>query len=252
MNLKDEFSSYLTIRGSINLVGSLASYDWVRSPESWPIEYMAYSQMLCEHAREISNSINQLRRLIHSLEAWAVLISSKSSSDDKFELIIEFIDPLATLLINLPYIIRSRLIYSAAHLSHQANQVKISGWRDDIAIDSEIYFSEADKHGAAWKSYKKLKVSLEKIAGRSYVKETHNFRNKYNHRYSPRIEIGLTGLVTRYVSGSGQVSYGFGHTEPLKLACVVSALKSQHEFCFKAFCLYQKLVEEQILAIKGA
>ena len=207
--------------------------------------------MLDEHSRELANSINELQRYITSLKAWKGVIDNKNDNE-KFEIVIEFVSPIATLAINLPYVIRSRFIYSVAHLCHQANQVKQKNWVDDLPLDNEIYFDVADKYSSLWKSYKKLKLALEKISNKQFQSDTYDFRNKYNHRYSPKIEVGLTGLVRRNVRDNGKVSYGFGYTKPLKIDQLLPALSGQYLACLKAFEEYQKLVQEHISEIKRA
>jgi len=205
--------------------------------------------MLSEHSSELANFINELLRHIKSLEAWKDVIDGKNDDDEKCEIIIEFVSPIATLAINMPYVIRSRFIYSVAHLCHQANQTKQINWVDDLPLDNEIYFETADKFCALWKRYKKLKLSLEKISNKKFQSDTYDFRHKYHHRYSPSIEIGLTGLVTRNVGDNGAVSYRFGYTEPLKIAQILPALAEQHANCLKAFEEYRKLINEHISTI---
>jgi hypothetical protein len=251
LNHLEEYQSFLIIRESLSSTGNWADYNSIELPESLDIEYLAYSQMLDEHSREIANSINQLQRLVLSLKAWNIHLQYLVDDQRKFQIVSEFVEPIATVAINLPYVIRSRFIYSIAHLSHQANQSIFTEWKDDFPLDTAIYFGQADNFGSHWRTYNKLKRALEKIASGSYVDATFDFRNKYNHRYSPRIEVGLTGLVTRIVNKSGKVSYSFGHTEPLKLINIVTALEEQHKCCLKAFCQYQSLVKEQIISIQA-
>lgn len=251
MNLVEEYQRYLAAREHLTQLGTWAEFDWAVLPDSLYIMYLTYSQMLNEHASEIANSINQLQRLTLSLKAWDQLLRSIDDEQRRLNIICEFVEPISIVAINLPYIIRSRFIYSTAHLSHQANQSRYTDWKDDFPLDSEIYFVQADEYGSNWCAYNKLKQALEKISSRKYVEATIDFRNKYNHRYSPRIEIGLTGLITRHVNEFGQVSYGFGYTEPLKLVNVVAALEKQHNFCLKAFSKYQNLVKEQVAAIEA-
>ena len=207
---------------------------------------MAYSQMLSEHARELANSINELYRFIDNLKVWEQLISD-FDEDAKFELIIEMIDPFATLSLNLVYVIRSRFIFSVAHLCHQANIIKFrTEWKDDLPKDDEIYFEHADRVGSHWKDYKKLKVALEKIGNKKFTKATKNFRNKYNHRYSPKIELGHTEFVKRIVRNR-KFSYDMGGTEPLTLAVINPLLSEQYVLFLKAFECYKKLVLAQIM-----
>jgi hypothetical protein len=128
--------------------GKFMPYGWSSLPDPLPIRWMAYSQMLQEFSNEIANSINDLTRYTHQLEAWNTVIQPL---DDKkrFEVAHEFIDPLATLAMNLPYVIRSRLIFATAHLSNQANSAKLrKAWSDDLPLDEEIFFAAADSLAA--------------------------------------------------------------------------------------------------------
>jgi hypothetical protein len=237
-------------RAKLRSVAAYAPYNWDALNSTLPIEWIAYSQFLQEHASELANSINEFRQHIDSLSAWEkVLAGLDQQEKHSIVIVIEFVSPLATLALNMPYVIRSRFIYSVAHLSHQANQLKQDPWVDDLPVDSEIYFQAADKYGRPWKKYGKLKVALEKLASIAYEEATHDFRNKYNHRYSPRIEIGLTGLVTRTVNADGRVSYGFGQTNPLMLKDIIPLLRTQHTLSLAAYERYQALVSEQITAI---
>lgn len=242
--LESILKKYIVERGKLEFDFPLSPYHWDSLNETLPFSFAAYSQFLKEHSSELSNSINEFQRHIVSLMAWEKVIHSLEG-DEHFFAISEFVTPIATLAITLPYVIRSRFIYSVAHLSHQASQVKLKkSWSDDLLIDDEIYFKEADTYGNPWKRYSKLKQSLENIANKSYNLSMHDFRNSYNHRYSPRIELGITGLVKRNVN-DGKVIYGFGHIEPILLKNAIPLLKEQHAFCLKAHEKYQDLVNEQ-------
>lgn len=150
----DAYKQFLNNKKAIKPCGPPAPYHWYKLPDPIPGLWMPYSLMLDEHSRELANSINELQRYITSIKAWRGVIDNKNDNE-KFEIVIEFVSPIATLAINLPYVIRSRFIYSVAHLCHQANQVKQKNWVDDLPLDNEIYFDVADKYSSLWKSYKK-------------------------------------------------------------------------------------------------
>jgi hypothetical protein len=230
--------------------GTFMPYDWGGLPNSLPFNWMAYSEMFNEFSREISNSINDLTRYTHDLAAWNKVIEPLND-DQRLNVAHEFITPLATLALNLPYIIRSRLIFAVTHLCHQANQAKDrKAWKDDLPLDGEIYFAAADKYGAPWKRYSKLKTSLERIGSKNYQDATGNFRNAYNHRFSQRIVLGQTHMVTRYTdSTTGKVSYGFGGRDALTLGTVVCLLEQQCQHNYKAFEHFQNLIAEHESAI---
>jgi hypothetical protein len=226
--------------------GKFMPYGWGALPETLPFEWMPYAEMFKEFSQELANTINDLTRYAHQLAAWRDVVA-KLDDDGKFAVANEFVDPLATIALNLPYVIRSRFIFAAAHLSHQAGRANApKGWKDDLALDDEIYFPQADKAGGAWKTWTKLKTKLERIGDKTYQAKTKNFRNTYNHRFSPRVVFGQTNMVTRMVNDkTKQVSYGFGGTEPLTLKLVVELLEEQCQACYTAFEAFRKLVKEQ-------
>lgn len=127
------------------------------------------------------------------------------------------------------------------------------GWKDDLPLDDEIYFEQADAVGGQWKTYTKLKTKLERISDRAYQVKTKNFRNTYNHRFSPRVVLGQMNIVARHVDAkTKQVSHRFGGTAPLTLRLVVELLEEQCQRCYKAFEAFQKLVQEHEKAISAA
>jgi len=173
-----------------------APYKWYKFPDKLSPLWIAFTNMLEEHAIGISNSINEFLRYINSLEAWGNIIKNKEKND-KLEIIIEFIIPIATLVLNMPFVIRERLIYSAVHLSHQSNYTKGINWGNEDVIENEISFNVADKICFRWNAYYKLKKSLEIIASNKYREDTKDFRNKYHHRYSLGIELGNTEFIKK-------------------------------------------------------
>jgi hypothetical protein len=243
------YKQFLDARTKISSNCQLAPYDWYSLPDKLSRLWIGYCKMLSEYSRELANSINELGRYIINLEAWKSVIKNIDDEDDKYEVIIEFVNPFATLAINLPYVIRSRYIYSVAHLCHQANMTKQKKWIDNLPIDEEIWFQDTDKYSNSWRGYKKLKPALEKISNKKYQSATYDFRNKYNHRYSPKIELGMTELVKRKVGNDGKVSYIIGQTNPLKLIQLLPILEEQHANCLKAFEKFQNLVNEHISVI---
>ena len=211
---------------------------------------MPYRDMFDEFSREIANSLNKLTDYTNRLKAWGLVIASMTDQE-KMDAAHEFIDPLATIGLNLPYVIRSRFIFAVAHLCHQANRSRDGfPWRDDLPLDHEIYFEAADKYGTGWPEYKPLKRCIEAIGNKSYQSATHDFRHAYNHRFSPRVVIGVTRMVTRQVNPETKtVSYAFGGTPALTLDIVVELLAQQCENSYASFEAFQRLTREQELSI---
>ena len=141
-------------------------YNWGELPNPPNAVWLAYSGMFNEFSREIANSLNELNDYSLRLKAWNTVIAPMIDAE-KLDATHEFIDPIATIGLNLPYVIRSRFIFAAAHLSHQANRSREgASWRDEFPLDNEVYFDAADKFCPPWRTYKacKLTVRFRRIA----------------------------------------------------------------------------------------
>jgi hypothetical protein len=245
----EAMKKFIDYRDMKTTIDRFAPYGWYKPPVAlaW---FIGYTWMLDEHSREIANSINELSRYIRNIEALNIIIEG-CDDDTRAKMVVEFIAPFTTLAINMPYVISYRLIYSISHLCHQSNLTKDPKRIDKFPLEKDIDFGVADQYCSLWKCYKKLKIALEKINDNKFKQITKDFRNKYNHRYSINIEIGLTEFVKRVVKDDGKVIYRFGYTEPLKIDRLLPALKEQHANCLDAFGQYQKLINEQISALEN-
>lgn len=252
LTLVDLYSQYRSVLTSLPRDGDLVTYGWGNLPPSLHMSWMAYGQMFDEFSREIANSINELVNHAHRLKAWSVVMSTLPRQQI-LEVLIEFVEPLATVALNLPYVIQSRFIFATAHLAHQANRaVKGGSWKDDLPLDRKIVFKIADRYGAPWKSYVGLKACLERISAEDYQKATGDFRHRYNHRISPRIALGLTGMVTRSIDPQTRlVRYGFGETPPLSMDQIVVLLGAQCTHCYQAFEAFKVMIGEQETHIRN-
>ena len=240
------YSKFRSELRKITPPGELMAYDWLSRPKRIPGIWMIYFEMVEEYSRELANIINQLLTNIERLCAWEKVIL-EYGEEERFYIVYEFVEPLCTICLNLPYAIRSRFIFSVAHLSHQANMAILgSDWKDHLPQDEKIEFSIMDKFAAHWKSYKKLKLSLERLSDKKYQAEVKHYRSKYHHRYPSHIEFGLSETVTRSVNDDGRVSYAIGYSKPLQVKDITSVLKRQQEAAMKCYKCYQRLVKEQI------
>lgn len=247
----ERYRQYRRLLKATPFNGKFVQYHWGALPQPLHITWIAYSQMFDEFSSELANTLNALTRYTHQLTAWRGLLTPMGKQQ-QLDAAVDFIDPVATVAINLPYVIRSRFIFAAAHLCHQANRAKQgSAWRDEFPLDGKVWFDAADKHGKGWKRYNNFKTRLEKIGAKDYQQGTRDFRNAYNHRFSPLIVLGISQVVTRRVDkANGTVSYGFGGAPALTLPHVVSLLEAQCQHCYRAFDAFQQLVREHESAIR--
>jgi hypothetical protein len=236
------------VRRSRPVDGEMMPYDWVSLPNPIGPMWLAYGLMVEEFARELANIVNEFTRHVRDLDAWAEVVTGLSDSE-KLEAAISFINPVATVAVTLPAVIKSRFAFAAAHLCHQANQAKDSAWVDDFPLDEDIWPSTPDTYGKPWPAWRKLKPRLDALNSKAFQQATRDFRNTYNHRFSPRFVIGRTQMVTRRRAPSGQVSYAIGEQPPLDLKQIAGLLASERDRVYAAFRAFRALVTEQTSAI---
>lgn len=240
---------YVAYRGELDdspVGGRFLPYRWWTLPNPISAIWMPYSQMLDEYASELANIINDLTHHVQRLKAWARVIATLSD-EEKLAATHEFIDMLGTVALGAPYAIKSRFAFAAGHLCHQANIAKDpDGWRDEFPDEQTLYLNDIDPICAGWARYRAFKRRVEPLAGSLFKAATEDFRNAYNHRFSARFVIGMSGTVSRVVGQGGQVGYAIGGTEPLDLDRVSDLLAVQRDLCYRAFEAFQAFVEEQI------
>lgn len=245
----DAFAKYRVAFVAKSEPRNLAPYRHFGLRDSIPILWAAYHEMVQDHATGAANELNHFSHHIAQLAAWSEVLPDYEIQD-QLVLLMEFVTPIATTATNLPYAIRARLVYSAAHLSHQANLITDSSYSESaLPPDDKISYKSLKKVAVSWKSFTAFSSSLLALCDKEYERGTFEFRTKYNHRQPPRFEHGHTGTVTRDFCKDGRVSYGFGYTEPLKLPVLLPLLRAQHDAGRKAFDLYSELVREQLCAI---
>ena len=160
----------------------------------------------------------------------------------------EFIDTLGTVALGQPYAIKSRFAFAVGNLSHQANQaVDGFNWKDEFP-DRNLYLNDIEIYASQWKKYRAFKLKLEPLAGKKFKQASDDFRNAYNHGFSSRFVVGMTGMVRREVVGK-KVRYAIGGREPLTLGEIADLLANERDQCYRAFEAFRSLVEEQIAAI---
>lgn len=229
--------------------GRFMPYHWRSLPDPIGIIWMPYAQMLDEYSGELANIINDLTHHIHRLRAWATVVAALPDKQ-KMEATREFIDMLGTVALSLPYAIKSRFAYAAAHLCHQANRTKDqNGWKDKFPDKRALYLNDIEPMCAGWKKFRAFKRKVEPIAGSAFKAGSDDFRNAFNHRFSAHFVLGMTSMVSRIEDESGSVCYGFGGSGPLDVAAMADLLEIERNRCYDAFGAFQALVREHEAAI---
>ncbi len=245
--LVDRYAQYRIALDERPADGRFMPYRWWALPDRLDITWMAYREMLGDYATELANIINDLTHHVARLRAWDVVMAGLDN-EERHEISHEFIDVLGTVALGQPYAIKSRFAFAVGHLSHQANQATDGArWVDDFPVRN-LYLNDIEPYCSSWTRYRAFKLRLEPLAGRDFKNATDDFRNAYNHGFSSRFVIGMTGTVSRIVR-DGRVSYGFGGNEPLGIADVADLLVTERDQCYRTFEAFQELVEEQVAAV---
>ncbi len=246
----NSYSQFRDIYASKDGPRNLAPYNHIKFPKSTPFPAAIFIDMAQEFLREVANELNRLDKYIGKLSAWSEVYQGHDE-EEQIALLMEFIEPLATVAVSLPATLRSRYIFSLSHTSHQANMNVIEGWEEnDLPNDKDITFKSMKKCSSEWPAFKLFKLYFAELDNEEWKNLTSGFRNKYHHRIPPRFELGHTQLVTRDVSKFGQATYGFGFCEPLSLNNLIDPLKIQHSLARDCFDAYSTLLQEQWDAIE--
>ncbi len=200
MRMDDKFfvEAYRTYRQALAVqpdFAKYADYEWQTLPDKINASWLLYSLMLSEYSRSLANAVNQLGDYSRRLRAWDTILENYSE-DEKLEALFEFVDPIATISLNLPYAIQSRFYFAIAHLCHQANKVKLKReWKDDLPEDGKIKANTAKERGAYWSLFPALEASVEKLFSRDHQNNTDEFRHKFTHRVPTQVVLGHSAFV---------------------------------------------------------
>lgn len=244
------YRRYTEKRSSVADLGKVMPYGWANLPAPLAGSWMIYSLMLDDFSRELSNAINAFANNVRKLKIWDALFA-ELTEHERLEALYEFVDPISTLCLLTPYVIRSRFLYATSHLCHQVNLVREEAWNESsLPADEGIYMDSADKQGTPWQEYKQLKRCMESVGGRALQRATTDFRNAFTHRFSPRIESGIANFATRMLDArTGKVAYSLGGTRPLALHDVVTLLDAELEKCYDCYVAFQNLIAAHVAFI---
>lgn len=259
--LVSKYSAYRKALRDVEPCMSFMPHGWFEPPKTIRLDtefgrqQMVYRDLADDAARDLANGINHLTGLTMRLEAWSKVILGLDVRDKNL-LLHEFVQDLAATALLSPYTLKARFYFAVAHLSHQANCTRRDEeWSDDFVTlpeDWRINEEAAVKLAKPWRSWKRLIKALTAVDMGDYKTATDDFRSKHTHRFTPRVELGITQMVKRLSSKeSGKLCYGVGGTEPVKLETVVRELKAQCIRLSECNGEFQKLVTEQSDALFG-
>src|SRR5690606_23703240 len=224
---------------------NLARYGHVEFPTKTPMHLSMFRGMAGEFLRELANELNRLDAYIGQLSTWSETYQAYDTQE-KMCLMMEFIEPLATLAFGQPATLRARLVYCVSHTSHQANLFSVDSWDESkLPKDEAINFKNMRSCSEHWAEFESFMIAFRNLDDEDWKALTRGFRNKYHHRIPPRFEVGQTQFVSRQMGSGGQTSYSFGFCEPIPLRDFIEPLRAQHSAARACFDAYSDMLKAQ-------
>ncbi|WP_422844006.1 hypothetical protein [Acidovorax sp. M2(2025)] len=236
--------------------------------------------------------IHDLQSLINCFNAWVtemrkwqawLPILDDYDTDERWDLRIEFVDPIAHRCMLEPSAMRDRFSSALYFLLHHANLSTETGYRDELEADrSEI---AALKNGKSkpryllrsrlneeitklsfrggWRTADSVIEKLQLLDDETLRMETLNYRNAASHSIAPRFEMGVIPFVKRQYKpadsyafrGDGAsaepvgqngfvLSYAYGDHDPLQHAPTFRLMRTQLKITRDTLCAYEALLLE--------
>lgn len=239
--------------------------------------------------RSLVNCLNCWITEMLKWQAWIPILDSYDE-DDRWQLRIEFVDPIAYRCLLEPSAMRDRFLRAMHFLLHHANMSVNPEYKDVLKADAQSkkaldrgdavscerhmsrreFEAEISVLNKGWSSAESVIERLKKIDGASVREATLDFRNNASHSIAPEFELGIAPCVVRRIKyaqtmehqGNGTVtwnddktrtvvSYGFGHRDPLQHQQTFQAVRAQVKRTRDALEAYGALLKEVVGRIKA-
>ncbi|MBO9859135.1 MULTISPECIES: hypothetical protein [Xanthomonas] len=240
------YKLYRAIKNHIPRLPSAPYHDPLRDLASLPGAAMVFSESLGRALRELANHINTFGSMIRKLEAWDLVIEH-FDNNQIFSLSLEHIEPLANLAISATQSIRGQLIFAVVECGALANSFlgKEHGWEGKSHVDMLV----AKKVAGHWSAWPAMAAALSDLQVEELNEASSNFRNDYQHGAPRSLIIGVTTRTTWIDHGDGNLGWGIGNEDPIRLKEIIPHLKSAHSKALKALDAFHELSKEWAAAM---
>lgn len=196
----------------------------------------------------LTNEVNSFGQGIEKLAAWAQVLET-SDIDEKHELLLEFVIPLAAHVLNLPFALKNRFAFAAMRLSDEVNRMCDIGTSGLKRTSDDLRAPEWDslwRYVAPWTSCTRVKEAVEEIApgGKSRTSRIETYRDRFVHRIPHYIGLGVLETTVAEWNDSGWTT-STSYMQPLDLLEIVRELKPAHNACRQSHAELCALANEQ-------
>lgn len=196
----------------------------------------------------LTNEVNSFGQGLEKLAAWARVLET-SDIDEKHELLLEFVMPLAAHVLNLPFALKNRFAFAAMRLSDEVNRMCDMGIGELKRTSDDLEAPKQDslwRYVAPWKSCTRVKEAVKKITpgGKSRTSRTETYRDRFVHRIPHYIGLGILETTIAEWNDLGWTTKT-SYLPPLDLLEIVRELTPAHEACRQAHAELCALADEQ-------
>lgn len=290
--LSSTYQQYLLARNSKSSIGpnilSYLSYDLCDEQESAiNFEIPLVGLQVIHDLRSLLNCMNAWITEMHKWEAWLRIIDDYSE-DERWELRLEFVDPIAHRCLLEPSAMCDRILSALYFLLHHAKLSLDSSYKDELATDAAAkkalragkehtrYMQrrelgeEIDHLSESWKTAQAVCEKTKLLDSETLREATLNYRNAASHSIAPNFEFGVLPYVKRQLrfaefmtpNDDGTVtfkkdrsrtaiSYGFGEHSPLQHLETFQLIRMQVKLAKDAMRAYETLLREVIARIRA-
>jgi hypothetical protein len=191
--------------------------------------------------------VNRFCYDMHALLAWT-LVFEALGEDDKFVALYEFVSPLAADCLSMPYSIKQMLLKSICNISHQTNRFRAVGWSEsELKPDRKLQFDDAKKLAAHFQSWPAVCDAFSRLNHSDFAAGTDDYRNRLNHGFPRRIELGHTMTLRRDPDPrrANSFVYKLYDARPLRIGDLIPLLAEQYQAAVDCYRAYIELVREQ-------
>src|ERR1035438_3090419 len=138
---------------------------------------MVFISIAEDNTSALIGEVNRFQLNIVHADSWFEVVQ-KHDENERIGLLWEFADPQLELSVGRPYSLRNHFIFTAVHLLHQSNKLKMPDWKDELPSDDKINYKHLDQFGLNWTSFKNFKEKIDQLNNKEFQEATHNFRHR--------------------------------------------------------------------------
>ena len=180
---------------------------------------MMVAMMAQEHILTATNTLNRFSYDLHCLSAWRKVFES-ATEVERMQALYEFLSPIASHSLSMPYSIKQMFVKSVCQISHQTNRFHVNDWNES-SLDEKPRFPDAKRLAGRFRSWPGLCAAFSLLNSQKFTSASDNYRNELNHGFPRRIELGHTTIIRR---DPKSFSYEWHDAPPLSIRDLVPLL----------------------------